>query len=117
MNLAEFKAWFEGFTEAMDGPPSEKAWERIKARVKEIDGRPTTQTIYVDRYVEPYRRWFGFPLYDTTSYAAGPDNKTLGASLFNAKAEGRLQAEIDPGWNSMAAMADAGRAEALSLNA
>jgi len=36
MTPSEFKAWFEGFTENMKGPPGEKAWARIQARVKEI---------------------------------------------------------------------------------
>jgi hypothetical protein len=53
MTLAEFKAWFEGFTESMDGAPDEKQWKRIKARVKEIDGVAITKTVFVDRYVSP----------------------------------------------------------------
>jgi len=40
MTPSEFKAWFDGFTEALEGVPSEKQWERIKARVAEIDGKP-----------------------------------------------------------------------------
>lgn len=62
MTLSEFKAWFEGFTEGMDGPPSLKQWERIQARVKEISGQPVTQTVFVDRYFPAVR-----PL-----YAVGP---------------------------------------------
>lgn len=50
MTLSEFKAWFEGFTETMDGPPSLKQWERIQARVKEITGSPVTERVFVDRY-------------------------------------------------------------------
>lgn len=38
MTLSEFKAWFEGFTEGMDATPTEKQWERIKARIGEING-------------------------------------------------------------------------------
>lgn len=59
MTLSEFKAWFEGFTEAMDGPPGLKAWERIHARVKEITGTPISYPVYVDRYVYPNRRFWG----------------------------------------------------------
>ncbi len=33
MTLAEFKAWFEGFTESMEGAPTEAQFERIKAKV------------------------------------------------------------------------------------
>lgn len=57
MNLQEFKAWFEGFTEDMTGPPSKKQWERIKARVKEIDGVAVTHhhwNGYYWPYVRPY---------------------------------------------------------------
>ena len=38
MRLQEFKAWFEGYTEAMKGAPTEKQWTRIKEQVKKIDG-------------------------------------------------------------------------------
>lgn len=38
MTTQEFKAWFEGFTECIEGTPSKKQWERIKNRVAEIDG-------------------------------------------------------------------------------
>lgn len=51
MTLQEFKAWFEGFTESMAGVPSAGQWERIKARVDEIDGIAITQPVYLTRYV------------------------------------------------------------------
>lgn len=51
MTLAEFKAWFEGFTETMEGAPTEKQWERIQERVAQIDGSVITRdVIYRDRY-------------------------------------------------------------------
>lgn len=115
MKLSEFKAWFEGFTEAMEGAPSEAAWERIKARVEEIDGTPISYPVYIDRYVTPHR-----PYWDRIWYSGnfGPvtsdGNSAFSTSLMNAKAEGRIQAEIDPGWNSHAAMFAAGKAEALA---
>lgn len=58
MTQAEFKAWFEGFSENISGSPSKKQWERICARVAEIDGMPITVPFYIDRwgpYFEP--RW------------------------------------------------------------
>lgn len=55
MTLAEFKAWFEGFTEDMDDAPNEKQWERIKARIKDIDGVAVTREVYVDRHWWPTR--------------------------------------------------------------
>lgn len=33
MKLAEFKAWFEGFTEDMDRAPTAKQWKRIVRRL------------------------------------------------------------------------------------
>jgi hypothetical protein len=49
MTLSEFKAWFEGFTEAMDGPPDAKQWARIQSKVKEIADKPAVA------YREPFR--------------------------------------------------------------
>lgn len=60
MTLSEFKAWFDGFTEsipAKDGFNPEQA-KRIRARVKEITDTPITWPIYVDRWVQPYRRYY-----------------------------------------------------------
>ena len=50
MTPKEFKAWFEGFTEAMEGQPTEEQWKKIKARVAQIDGTPTSYPVFVDRY-------------------------------------------------------------------
>ena len=33
----EFKTWFEGFAEAMEGTPNAEQWERIRERVAKID--------------------------------------------------------------------------------
>lgn len=58
MNLSEFKAWFEGFTEDMDGPPSAKQWKRIKKRVSEITSDPTPWPIIERYYIQPYRPYW-----------------------------------------------------------
>ncbi len=50
MTLQEFKAWFEGFTEGMERAPNLKQWTRITKRVKEIDGTPVTERVFIDRY-------------------------------------------------------------------
>ena len=58
MTPSEFKAWFDGFTEAFSGCPTKAQWARIKERVSEIDGKPITERIYVDRYWQGYYpRW------------------------------------------------------------
>jgi len=54
MTPAEFKSWFEGFTEAMSGVPTKAQWSRIKERVSQIDGKPTTERVFIDRYYTPY---------------------------------------------------------------
>lgn len=57
MTLSEFKAWFEGYTEGLDGAPTEKQFKRIKAKVAEITGAPITQTIWLERYNHYWPHW------------------------------------------------------------
>lgn len=47
MKPEEFKAWFEGFTESIGGPPNEQQWARIKEQV----GRLAAQTASPNRYL------------------------------------------------------------------
>lgn len=96
MTLAEFKAWFEGFTESMDGTPSAKQWKRIKARVKEIDGAPITERVYIDRY-RP----------NSIPYWQGP--VTICGDSSNASAE--YDTAVDMVWNSTNAIYAAGQAD------
>lgn len=102
MTPKEFKAWFEGFTEAMEGRPTEDQWKKIKARVAQIDGTPTSYPVFVDRYwpripgrwverLEPY----------TVKCAAGSDGWML---LNSGKGTG-------PGFNPMMAMRALGHAD------
>lgn len=85
MTLSEFKAWFEGFTESMDGPPSLKQWERIQARVKEISGAPVTERIIHDWWPRerdrPYR---AFLSNDRAAYSlnASPSSDGIGRAAF-----------------------------------
>jgi hypothetical protein len=58
MTPSEFKAWFDGFTENMDYVPTEEQWKRIKARVAEIDGKPVTEKVFVDRYLPYVYPWY-----------------------------------------------------------
>lgn len=104
MTLAEFKAWFEGFTEAMSGAPDEDQWKRIKARVAEINGSSTPYPVFIDRYVEPYRRYWPNVPYWSAYSAAGVIDHGNG-----------LRSQSSPGkndlFNSSAAMVDLGKAE------
>lgn len=61
MNLTEFKAWFEGYTEEMDGAPSKKQWEKIKGKVCDITPNPTPAPVFIEKYREyfPYWKYYG----------------------------------------------------------
>lgn len=75
MNLSEFKAWFEGFTEDMYGPPNAKQWKRIKKRVSKITSDPTTWPIYIERYVKPYQPWWNPPVWVSTTNGTTKQNE------------------------------------------
>jgi hypothetical protein len=83
MTLAEFKAWFEGFTEDMEDAPNEKQWERIKARVKDIDGVAVTREVYVDRYWPRYLP-YSQPLWSSQLVGAGSLHSSISANAGNA---------------------------------
>ncbi len=81
MDVSEFKAWFDGFTEAMTKPPSVKQWERIKQRVKQVDGTPTTERHFYDRYWCPsYAPYWS---YVTCSYPGTLTVSTTGQQFSN----------------------------------
>lgn len=58
MTPQEFKAWFEGFTEAFTSTPTKGQWARVKERVAEIDGKPVTERIFIDHYWPSYQRYY-----------------------------------------------------------
>lgn len=62
MTLSEFKSWFEGFTEMMDGPPNAVQWERIQAKIGQIDDKPIKQVVYRE-YVERFRPYWPTGVY------------------------------------------------------
>lgn len=102
MTLAEFKAWFEGFTESIEGAPTEAQFAKIKARVALIDGAPVTYPIFVERYwPQPRVPYWSNPVW------AG--NVGHGASL-DAVADGNGKVTFD----SISAMTTLGRAEAMN---
>lgn len=119
MTPKEFKAWFEGFTEAFTGCPSKAQWARIKDRVGEIDGHETTERVYVDRYI--YRYW---PAYQGWSYATLTGIGTCGGlatgTAGNLQSDYRSQLQNCSnqavGFSSTEAMAALGRAEAQQLD-
>jgi len=122
MTPQEFKAWFDGFTEAFTGCPTKVQWTRIKARVAEIDGNPVTECIYVDRYwptsyplYPTYPRWHLGSAVGVSTYTAD----IVGLNLQNAQAAscnavGNSQA-VGTMFNSLQAMAELGRADAEGI--
>jgi hypothetical protein len=70
MTLQEFKSWFEGFTENMQGPPNTEQWKRVQERVKQIDGTAVTERIFIDRY---WNHWhWHSPSYYGPVYSPAP---------------------------------------------
>lgn len=63
MNLPEFKAWFDGFTEGFEGDtPTPKQWKRIRDKIGQINNAPAvTRPVFIERYIDPYpwrRTWY-----------------------------------------------------------
>lgn len=80
MTNGEFKAWFEGFSESIEASPTKKQWERIKARIAEIDGKPVTERIYVDRYLPTlYPYYYHCPNYPFVNSGFGVSNMASSA--------------------------------------
>lgn len=111
MTLSEFKAWFEGFTEGIEGAPTAKQFVKIKAKVADIDGAPVTYPIFVDRYwhrpewVSPYL----YP-YTVSLDAVASAPRITGMDQMQARENARVEHLFD----SHVAMRDLGRAEALN---
>ena len=114
MTPSEFKAWFEGFTEAVPGVPTKAQWARIKTRVAEIDGRPITEHVYLHRY------WNTYPIYcNTLPVYTSQGHLTTGNGTITLTAGGTsstsavVQASNTAHFDSHAAMAALGRAESV----
>lgn len=111
MTPQEFKAWFEGFTEAFDRIPTKAQWARVKERVAEIDGKPVTERVFVDRYWPT--RYHEYRPYWAYSSAGGVASCALNAVGANS-ASNNLAAyqNASQSFNSSAAMLALGRADA-----
>lgn len=119
MTPREFKAWFDGFTEAFTGTPTKAQWARIKNRVGEIDGKEVTERIYVDRYWPTYYPYYStyWPYHGSISGTSGGTGVGGAVSIYNTKG---LQCSNTMGqpssYNSLTAMNALGKAEAQSLS-
>jgi hypothetical protein len=60
MNLPEFKAWFEGFSEGIDKTPTAKQWAKINEKIAAIKAEPT-KIEYIREYYDRYRPYWGYP--------------------------------------------------------
>lgn len=89
MTLQEFKAWFEGFNEVLDGKlPSKKQWARIQERVSQIDGHSVTATVIHEWWPRYVRTYPTSPYYHPSYWVSGGGgggtycggSKTLSAS-------------------------------------
>lgn len=117
MTPQEFKAWFEGFTEAFSGMPTKAQWARIKERVAEIDGKPVTERVFVDRYYPTYPPiyWRQPSSYPWTVYCSNlTDGAAISQNSLSTTSEWKMPATAS--FNSMDAMAALGRADAQALN-
>lgn len=88
MTPSEFKAWFEGFCEGIDGAPSEEQFERIKERVEKIGLAvlPTphkTPTRSIPMYPPQEAYWKGLP----TSNCVASEGERRGTGLHNTLSE------------------------------
>jgi hypothetical protein len=105
MTPREFKAWFEGFTEAFTGCPTKAQWARIKERVGEIDGVAVTERIYLDRYWPSY-----YPTYPYWSTI------TTSTPLTSASYVTCSSAQSNQVFNATSAMYVLGQADAVSIS-
>lgn len=113
MTLSEFRAWFEGYTEGLEGAPTAAQFARIKEKVAQISGTPITERVYVDRYVNPWRPYWDryWAAGDIGSTIVG--NATVSANLaalgaFSQSGDAQSYASFD----SHEAMRELGRMEA-----
>ncbi len=103
MTPKEFKAWFEGFTEAFSGMPTKAQWLRIKERVAEIDGQPITERVFVDRY------WPSWPIYSPAPLYSPPARWVM----TNIAADGVSSNNTQ--WSGTTAMYALGQADAQAM--
>src|SRR5262245_37913344 len=118
MTPQEFKAWFEGFTEAIDGTPTKAQWKRINERVAEIDGKPVTERVYVDRYLPTYIP----PVYTAPTPLTWPYRTVWSSGSAVSGLPQNAQVTLTdvsnaPTFNSMTAMNTLGRIEASNMGA
>jgi hypothetical protein len=85
MTPQEFKAWFEGFSEGIEGTPTQAQWKKVCERVKAIvPAPPVSYPVYVERY------WPGWPYH--RAYVPYPGSLYQGAMCQSQQYQGYNQA-------------------------
>jgi hypothetical protein len=114
MNLSEFRAWFEGFTESLDRLPNEKQWARIKEKVDEITSDPMPAPIFIERYVRPYLYWWQgtIPPYDGTTWTGGTSKTVSVPSVWISGSQGQVSSNTISITSNSDAWRHVGRCEA-----
>lgn len=123
MTPLEFKAWFEGFTEAFTGTPTKAQWARIKERVAQIDGLTITERIFVDRWWPLVRPapYYSYPQWSCLGSTTKIDccvsgGVGVGSAGYNTNMNLNADDEINCTFSPVVAMVTLGRAEAAALN-
>jgi hypothetical protein len=123
MNLSEFKAWFEGFTEDMEERPSAKQWARVKEKISQIkDAPPVTQHVFHDYYYRPWRRWYEGPIWQgNIAYSTGMKSLAMAQSHAQQIVADQIEQHgasvmcAAESFDSGTAFRELGRAEARSI--
>jgi len=115
MNLSEFKAWFEGFSENLDGPPDKKQWRRIRETIEKITKDPTPWPIFIERYrrYDWSREIYG-PYYSTSG---GTIRQGVGVAYNNLAQTNVIDSAPEESLVSNVAWQEAGRLEAMEVAA
>ncbi len=58
MTLLEFKAWLDGFEEAIDGAPTKEQWRKIKAKMNSVTNAKSVEVHHHDHYRPYYPYWY-----------------------------------------------------------
>lgn len=121
MTPSEFKAWFDGFTEAFTGVPTKAQWTRVKERVAEIDGKPVTERVFVDRYWPTYIPTYpSYPSYPRRFWSdaitcGATSNMSATSVAYQQNHLAMMSSPHPEGFDSSKAMLELGRADAQAL--
>lgn len=84
MNIREFKAWLEGFEEAIDKAPTEAQWKKLRTKLESLDPESPTYVpspypvypVYPAYPVSPSYPWDRFIITSGLSF----DGRTISGS-------------------------------------